>query len=467
MEIQKGTEPVISVGVMSAPALSFTLNEPYQLNGMTLQGTHTVQLSGGMIEFNGGLFKQLTFVPTTQGSTFSLHNVVIGINFHWQRAETQVFSGSLSFVVDGDNIWAVNKLPIEDYLYCVIASEMSATSNIELLKAHAIVSRSWLVAQLQRKNNQSRIEQSSADEITRWYDRDDHHLFDVCADDHCQRYQGLTRIGGMLRIHKKQPDQTLLKWPLWSGGVQQSDVAENPVQQAIDQTAGMLIVSTEAGLSNAEVCDARFSKCCGGITETYETCWDNTPHCYLQSFADFTHRPSGYSIDLRSEPDARHWITTSPDAFCNTSDAAILKQVLNSYDQETADFYRWKVSYTTAELSDLVAKKTGIDFGTITNLIPLTRGFSGRISRLQIVGTKKTLIIGKELEIRRILSQSHLYSSAFVVEKTSEGFTLHGAGWGHGVGMCQIGAAVMSERGFGFKSIILHYFRCATIEKWW
>ncbi len=459
MEINKGSEPVISVGIMSAPTLSFTLNAPYNLCGTMLRGNYTLHLNNGAIEFDGKQYEQLTFEPIDEKSTFSLHNVMIGINFHWQRTETQTFSGVLSFIVDGNNIWAINKLPLEDYLYCVIASEMSATSNIELLKAHAIVSRSWLVAQLQRKNDANRIEHISNDEIVRWYDRDDHHLFDVCADDHCQRYQGLTRIDS-LSIKSSQK----VKLQLLGSAVVSID---NPVKRAISETRGMLIVSAEAGESEGKVCDARFSKCCGGVTEIYETCWDNTPHRYLQSFADYTHRQLGYSIDLRTEENARKWISNTPDAFCNTSDATILKQVLNSYDQETADFYRWTVSYTNSQLSVLVSKKLGIDLGTITDLIPLSRGYSGRIDRLQIVGSKRTVVVGKELEIRRVLSESHLYSSAFYVEKNGTNFTLHGAGWGHGVGMCQIGAAVMSERGFSYKSIVLHYFRCAIIEKWW
>jgi len=459
MEISKGSEPIISVGIVSAQSLSFTFNVPYTLNGKIYQGNYSTHIVDNKIEFDGESFSQLSFEPSSAEATFSLYNVVIGINFHWQRTETQVFSGRLKLIVDNDKIWAINQLPIEDYLYCVIASEMSATSNIELLKAHAIVSRSWLVAQLQRKNDKSRIDESNNDEIVRWYDRDDHQLFDVCADDHCQRYQGLTRIS------QKKSDNIKPKWQLWNTEATSSNIS--PVKQAINETRGMLLISSKDGQTNGEVCDARFSKCCGGVTETYETCWDNTPHKYLQSFADYTHRPAGYNIDLRTEADAQKWIETSPESFCNTDDANILKQVLNSYDQETSDFYRWTVRYSVAELSELIRRKTGIDFGVITNLLPLTRGFSGRISRLKIIGTKQTMIIGKELEIRRILSESHLYSSAFTIEKKDDEFILHGAGWGHGVGMCQIGAAVMSERGFGFKSIVLHYFRCSTIEKWW
>ncbi|MCQ2203633.1 MAG: SpoIID/LytB domain-containing protein [Bacteroidales bacterium] len=454
MELRKNQEPLISVGVMSGVTISFTLNGSFNVDGTSVSGLHSVRLVDGLVEYEGRRFECLDFIPS-DGATFSLHDVTIGINFHWQRNETQTFSGSLSIIVDGDKLWAVNRLPIEDYLFCVIASEMSATSSLELLKAHAITSRSWLIAQLQRKNDQSRIELRTGEELVKWYDRDDHHLFDVCADDHCQRYQGLTRVmqsDSSTKILHRAPKCAAL------------------VRQAIDETRGMLLISRQPGQAPGglgEVCDARFSKCCGGVTELYETCWDSTPHRYLQSFPDFTHRPGGLPVDLSIEDNAKAWIESNPDSFCNTQDATILRQVLNSYDQETADFYRWKVEYTTEQLSELVARRTGIDFGRITDLVPLTRGRSGRISRLQIIGDKCSYIIGKELEIRRSLSESHLYSSAFMVHKTTDGFILHGSGWGHGVGLCQIGAAVMSHRGFGFKAILLHYFRAAVIEKWW
>ncbi len=451
MEIIKNTEPSIRVGILCSPRITFTFNGDYKFGDKVVSGESCASFGNGRIEYEGQFYDNLCFEPLS-GATFSIKDVTIGVNFHWQRNETQTFSGALSFVVDGNNLWAVNILPIEDYLYSVIASEMSATSSLELLKAHAIVSRSWLIAQLQRKNPSSHIEQRTDDELIRWYDRDDHKLFDVCADDHCQRYQGLTRISQL--VGQKSMKSCLQKL------VSRSDAA-SPVRRAIDETRGMLLIS------DGEICDARFSKCCGGITETYETCWDDAPHRYLQAFPDHTHASSGYGLTLENEHDAQKWILDNPEAFCNTNDASILRQVLNSYDQETADFYRWKVEYTTAQLSELIKRKTGIDFGEIQSLEAIERGKSGRICRLKIIGSKRTMVIGKELEIRRALSESHLYSSAFVVEKHENGFVLHGAGWGHGVGMCQIGAAVMSERGFGYKAILLHYFRCAMLEKWW
>lgn len=433
-----GQEPIISVGILCAPAIEFTLNGQYTLNGKTVSGRHKVQIVDGTITLDGAQCKNLDFIPSSADSTFSLHSVVIGIGFHWERSETQTFQGQLSIIRDDSRLWAVNRLPIESYLYCVIASEMSATSSLELLKAHAVVSRSWLLAQLLNKHHGVQSSTNTSEEHIKWYDRDDHILFDVCADDHCQRYQGLTRIA-TTRLWQKA----------------------TPVRRAIDETRGLVLMSEN------EVCDARFSKCCGGVTETYDTCWDDTHKRYLQSFVDYTHKPQGYCINLSNEADADRWINSNPEAFCNTQDASILKQVLNSYDQETADFYRWTVKYSHDELADIVKKKSGIDFGDILSLEPLHRGRSGRIDRLRIVGSKKTMVIGKELEIRRTLSQSHLYSSAFTVEDDGQNFTLHGSGWGHGVGMCQIGAAVMSERGFGFKSILIHYYRCATIESKW
>lgn len=433
-----GQEPIISVGILCAPTIEFTLNGQYIHNGQTISGRHKVQLIDGTTKFDGTPCEQLDFIPSNKENTFSIHSVVIGIGFHWERSETQTFQGQMSIVQEENKLWAINRLPIEEYLYCVIASEMSATSSLELLKAHAVVSRSWLLAQLLNKHHGVQASTNNDNEYIKWYDRDDHTLFDVCADDHCQRYQGLTRV-------------TMTK--LWQ--------QKTPVRRAIDETRGMVLISED------EVCDARFSKCCGGITETYDTCWDNTPKRYLQSFVDYTHKPQGYNINLDDETNAHTWINSNPDAFCNTQDASILKQVLNSYDQETADFYRWTIKYTHEELTDIVKKKTGIDFGLIKKLEPVSRGKSGRIDKLRIVGSHKTLTIGKELEIRRILSTSHLYSSAFVIEDDGSTFILHGAGWGHGVGMCQIGAAVMSERGFGFKSILIHYYRCATIESKW
>jgi SpoIID/LytB domain protein len=214
-----------------------------------------------------------------------------------------------------------------------------------------------------------------------------------------------------------------------------------------------------------EICDARYYKACGGMTELFENAWADTPLAYLTNVSD---APQNFP-PVVTEEDARAWIHSNPDAYCNTTDGNILRQVLPSFDQETTDFFRWTVVYTRQELEALMAKKSGIDFGTLHALTPLERGPSGRIFKLKIEGAKKTLIVGKELEIRRWFSKSHLYSSAFVVEteRDSAGvpvsFTFRGAGWGHGVGLCQIGAAVMAVKGFPAEDIVKHYFRNAQL----
>lgn len=347
--------------------------------------------------------------------TFTLHDVTIGKQFHWEQQEQQRFEGTLRLVPDGDETWAVNDIPIEKYLKSVISSEMNPRAPYEFLKVHAIVSRSWLLSQLERLSANPSHEKAQpspaqeSGEIVRWYDREDHTLFDVCADDHCQRYQGLARI-------------------------------TEAAVQAINDTYGQVLTY------EGHVVDARFSKCCGGITENYETCWDDTPHPELASVSD---------LDDDGHP------------FCDTHDDALLRTILNNYDATTHDFFRWKVSYTPAELSRLVKEKSGIDFGTITDLIPLERGASGRICRLKIIGTIRTLVVGKELEIRRILSPTHLYSSCFTPSFNDGLWTLEGRGWGHGVGMCQIGAAVMASKGYTCQQILSHYYPNATVERLW
>jgi len=374
-----------------------------------------------------------------ENDSFELFDVIIGIKFHWERKENQSFKGSLHFITEDDQLTAINVLKLEDYLASVISSEMKASSSMELLKAHAVISRSWLIAQVLKSETLQAYEQTyqsvteTAEELIKWYDREDHHNFDVCADDHCQRYQGVTR-------------QT-----------------SSSVLQAIDATKGLVLTS------DGEICDARFSKCCGGVSESFENVWEPKPHKYLQAITDS--EESSLKIDLRVEPNAENWVQSAPDVLCNTSDKAILSQVLNDYDMETPDFFRWEVEYTQDELSDLINRKTGKDFGKIIDLIPIERGLSGRLIKLKIIGEKLTYTIGKELEIRKVLSDSHLYSSNFIVVKGSEidnkpcSFTLKGAGWGHGVGLCQIGAAVMGAKGYSHKEILLHYFKGAHLEK--
>ena len=440
------TEPHLRIGIMYEPEIIFRLNETYLLapNGVPYKGIQKVNFLDGQIWLNDELIdeKIILFEPVRyHEASFELNDVTIGIQFHWERKEDQTFKGSLEIGVEDEKLTAINILPLEDYLVSVISSEMSATSNMELLKAHAIISRSWLLAQTEKgksiketgKTYQSISE--TPGEYIRWYDREDHLNFDVCADDHCQRYQGITR--------QLTP----------------------AVEQAVAHTSGMLL------MHDGKICDARFSKSCGGISETFENVWEPEAHPYLQSIVDNPSLPEGYHADLTNEDAAQKWIRNTPEAFCNTHDKEVLSQVLNDYDQETTDFYRWKLTYQQADLAELIARKSGRDFGAILDLIPVERGLSGRLKKLKIVGSKLILTIGKELEIRKTLSESHLYSSAFVVDKQNivDGipaeFVLTGAGWGHGVGLCQIGAAMMGAKGYKYDEILLHYFRGASISK--
>lgn len=429
--------PDVKVGIVSATELTFTLNGEYTAKGEAITGLQTVSISEGTILWRGTQYQELTFRPVKAKSTtdptgkvtnpgnpamavspsFTLEDVTIGINFHWERQQRQTFCGTLRLVPEENKICAINELPVERYLESVISSEMAATSSIELLKAHAVISRSWLLAQMERRNRQAEATNNffsftkNDEMLVRWYDREDHTIFDVCADDHCQRYQGITN-------------------------------ASNPhVASAVKATRGQVLGY------DGEVCDARFSKCCGGVTEEYQYCWENIRKPYLTSVSD---------------------------PYCNTQDKKILSEVLNDYDQETADFHDWTVRYTQEELSELISEKLKMDFGRIKSLEPLERGKSGRISLLKIVGEKRTFTIGKELEIRKALSKTHLYSSAFTVdtpELDKDGFPttfiLNGHGWGHGVGLCQIGAAVMGAQGIAYNDILAHYYKGATIEKVW
>jgi len=439
--------PVISVGVVSGIELAFTLNGDFAAGytGRIITGRWTARVRNDRVVLKGDgsgfeMFDKALLIPSDQSAcSFVLHAVTIGVDFHWQRNEDQVFRGSLKLLTVGGQVTAVNILPVEDYLVSVISSEMSATSSVELLKAHAVISRSWLLAQLDKSARLTKEHKKyeagriTREEITRWYDREDHKDFDVCADDHCQRYQGITR-------------------------------ASSPsVEKAVRETAGEVLMSEGA------ICDARYSKCCGGVTELFENVWEPVSHPCLQKVIDSPDPQAGPDTDLTIEDNAVKWIDGNPEAFCNTADMRVLSQVLNKYDQETNDFFRWKVVYSQSEISKLVKEKTGIDFGSITEIEPLTRGTSGRIVRLKITGDRKTMIIGKELEIRKALSKSHLYSSAFHVETRDESgektFVLHGAGWGHGVGLCQIGAAVMGEAGYHYDRILSHYFLNSELQK--
>ena len=438
--------PEIEVGIVSGTGLTVTFNGMFSVAGSErlLTGEWTALWDNGSVIMRKEreeplVAKEIIIIPQSDSSSFTLHSVTIGVNFHWQRNENQTFKGNLKFIIEDCRVTAVNILSLEEYLVSVISSEMNATSSKELLKAHAVISRSWLMAQIEKNRQLTRETKEyhnsfkTKEEITRWYDREDHASFDVCADDHCQRYQGITRASTPI------------------------------VEEVIRETSGEVLMYQGA------ICDARFSKCCGGVTEVFENVWEPVNHPYLQKIVDNNSEPEGFSLSLDKEADAEKWISGKPDAFCNTNDASVLKQVLNDYDQETHDFFRWEVKYTSEELSSLIRERTGIDFGTVTDLKPLERGTSGRIIRLKITGTKNTLVIGKELEIRKTLSKTHLYSSAFIVEKQHDGnmvtFRLKGAGWGHGVGLCQIGAAVMGAQGYNYRQILEHYYRGSSLEK--
>lgn len=422
----------VDVGILAAAQVEFDFVGLFLCNGEPVEAKNRVSIGENTLLFNGSKYERLSFIPAGDDCRFVLYDVNIGVNFHWQRKENQMFKGELHFIVENGLVRVINRLFIEDYLVSVISSEMSATSSLEFLKAHTVISRSWLYAQLYRKERSraSVLGYETATELLRWYAREDHTLFDLCADDHCQRYQGLTR-------------------------------AINPnVEAAVKATENIVLKY------DGRVCDARFSKCCGGATERFSACWEDVDYAYLDTFRDTPHKKPLPPLD--TEAGARTWIEDVPEAFCSNVSPKVLSQVLNNYDRETHDFYRWQVEYSQEELSRLVKERSGIDFGTIEELQPVERGASGRLVKLRIIGSKATLVVGKELEIRRWLSPSHLYSSAFVVDMIEkEGvsyFLLKGAGWGHGVGLCQIGAAVMGEQGYSYEQILQHYYPYAVLE---
>ena len=441
-------EPVITVGILSGKEIGFSFPKEFiSSDGIAICGIQQAVYRKGKICWQEKEYDELSFTPQQDTSSFfELQDVTIGINFHWERKEVQRFKGELKIIVEDDRLTAINIIPIEDYLTSVISSEMSATASLELLKAHAVISRSWLLNKLKVANaklkvimhpdNTANFELSTLpSQLIKWYDHEAHKNFDVCADDHCQRYQGITRASTPQAI------------------------------EAVFATRGEVL------MYEGEICDDRFSKCCGGAFEEFQNCWENVKHPYLIGQRDS--KTETRLPDLTKEAEADKWIRTSPAAFCNTHNKQVLSQVLNNYDQETTDFYRWRVCYSQQELSELIHKRSGIEFGKIIDLIPVERGTSGRLVRLKIVGTLRTLIIGKELEIRRTLSSSHLYSSAFVVDKEYKEdekeipsrFILTGSGWGHGVGLCQIGAAVMGEQGYKYKEILSHYYPGSAIEQ--
>ncbi|MCC8088197.1 MAG: SpoIID/LytB domain-containing protein [Rikenellaceae bacterium] len=418
--------PVIDIGIFTADKIMVEFKGGYRSND-------DGRGYSGLVEFTAEEIEgEIKIVPSDkQNSSFIIKGVLIGKGFHWERPEDQEFRGIFKIVPETGQITAVNCIHLEDYLKSVISSEMNAGAHPESLKAHAVISRSWLMSQLKSKAKPelTSIPVCTDTEIIKWFDREAHDNYDVCADDHCQRYQGITKVYMSQAV------------------------------EAVEATRG--VVLTYGG----EVCDARYSKCCGGISENYENVWENNPRQYLRAVSD---SPTPEHPHPDTEEKLKEWIDSSPDVFCNVADKEILSRILNDYDTETDDFFRWKVEYGQYELSELLKNRTGVDFGTVTGIIPVERGDSGRIIRLEIIGSERTMTIGKELFIRQALSESHLYSSAFYVDKTEtpDGmrFILHGAGWGHGVGLCQIGAAAMAEKGYGYKKILEHYYPDAIVE---
>jgi len=441
--------PEIEVGIMKSGKIRFRLDGQFQIEqkDSEFNGYAEAEIVDGAIsilcnESRSSFEEPLILEPLDgAGARFTLQDVVIGIGFHWEQKEEQEFQGALKLMKTDDEIQVVNVISVEDYLISVISSEMRGDSSPELLKAHTIISRSWLLAQIEKQDTLAgsdiayELEHRTEEEYIRWYDREDHDQFHVCADDHCQRYQGTTR-------------------------------SHNPeVVKAVNETAGEVLTF------EGRICDARFSKCCGGVVEEFQHCWEPVHHPYLKRVEDNPASSSIRSGDLKLESNSVKFIKGLPEAFCNTTDAALLSQVLNDYDQTSSDFFRWEVGYTQKEIASLIEEKSGIEFGKILDLVPVERGESGRLVKLKIIGSKQTLTVGKELEIRRWLSKSHLYSSAFIVHKQDMkngvpgSFLLRGAGWGHGVGLCQIGAAVMASKGYLHTEILNHYFIDASLEK--
>ena len=433
-------EPVVKVGILTSKEIKFSLiGNFYSQDKIKFTGYYSVSIIDNKLAIDNNYYQELILFPENASNHFELNDVVIGIDFHWERKENQRFLGGLKFIIENESIIAINIVATEDYLTSVISSEMSASASLELLKAHAVISRSWLLKPLLSDfmgfNDNTDNRHRDANSVLYWYERDAHSHFNVCADDHCQRYQGISKLTN-----------------------------EN-ANIAVSSTRGEVLQY------NNEICDTRFSKSCGGISENFDTCWAPTDVPYLTSIRDNENESESSQPDLCIEEVANEWIRNYPHSFCNTSDEKILKQVLNNFDQETTDFYRWKVEYSQVELSELLEKRSGIDFGQIVDLIPVQRGKSGRIIQLKIIGTHQTVTVGKELEIRKWLSNSHLYSSAFVIDKRDVlnnipgNFIFTGAGWGHGVGLCQIGAAVMGELGYTYNEILNHYFKGAYLKK--
>lgn len=428
----------LEVGILIDSLIEINFTGDYRFGYNKFPQEAIFRYRNGNIEWNGHNYKSVLINPLDSSSFFEVSNVKIGIDFHWERTQTQKFKGALKLIVENENIRLINVVGVEDYLLSVISSEMSEKASEEFLKAHSVISRSWVLSKINKNSafgNTLKAKENLENEIIKWYDQDDHTNFDVCADDHCQRYQGLPE-----------------------------EISEK-LLNIIDQTWGEVL------FYDGEICDARFSKCCGGVSESFSSCWDDKDYPYLKPIVDNLSEGVNRDVqilNLKDEICFEKWVMSRPKTFCNVDLSladGILSRIMNNYDCETKDFYRWKVEYSKDELSELVKEKSGEDYGEIIDIIPILRGDSGRLIKIKIVGTKSTKIIGKELEIRRTLSKTHLFSSAFIVKKENDKFVFYGAGWGHGVGLCQIGAAIMGENGYSYKEILAHYYKGAEIKK--
>lgn len=428
--------PTIRVGLVEGRAdLSGRLEGPFWMTGVgPVSGPFSLRALSGAIAFinetGAEIFRSPSIrVSAERGSRFILNRVSVGRHFHWERREDLIFTGDLVLQLRPNRtICVINEIGLEDYLASVISSEMNPKAPMEFLKAHAVLSRSWLLAGLNRKERTEPISQAEdkggEEEIIRFYDRSDHDLFDICSEDHCQRYQGIAKIAPR-------------------------------AEEAVRQTVGQVMVFGD------EICDTRYSKACGGITEIFSTAWGDRSVPYLKSLSDAS---SPFS-PLATECEVEAWIRSKPEAYCHLKDEGLLEKVLTDLDRETKDFFRWRVEYSRRELEEILRENSGIEFGNLKGFVPLRRGPSGRISRLKIVGSKRSVIVGKELEIRRWLSRTHLYSSAFIVTEETDRFIFHGAGWGHGVGLCQIGAAALALQGSSYEEILSRYFSGASLKK--
>ncbi len=432
--IEKGKEPTIRVGlIQDRENTKFSIDKSVSLvpeKGMKIKLTPQGKETWRIFANEGLVCENLTthekhaypeagFIriePEDLKNTLTvLHDVTIGIQFHWEREEDDDYPYILEFCKSSaKKIMAINELPVERYLESVISSEMSGDCPSALLHAHTVIARSWLLAQMQNPPHVNYL---------------------VCHDDHCQRYQGMRR------------------WTKSAGN-------------AVKDTHGEVLTY------QGEICDTRYSKSCGGITENFENCWPPQKVSYCQTIVDAPENKISPVPDLTKEENVRTWVTFRPASFCNATPQE-LERLLVEYDREIKDLFRWEVIYSQDEITKLIESKTQRKLGQLKEIKTGKRGRSGRLLSIDFIGTTGNIHVDDQLEIRRVLSPSHLYSACFVVDteggkdSVPDKFILRGGGWGHGVGLCQIGAAVMSTHGYDYKQILQHYYRGTELTQWW